>query len=59
MSSTEYENYGISRFGNPDFSVSPKFLKNFREILLTYSSPIFNYLSLIDLCQVRASSKMF
>ena len=59
MSSTEYENYGISPFGNPDFSVSPKFLKNFREILLTYSSPIFNYLSLIDLCQVRASSKMF
>jgi hypothetical protein len=59
MSSTEYENYGISPFGNPDISVSPKFLKNFREILLTYSSPIFNYLSLIDLCQVRASSKMF
>ena len=59
MSSTEYENYGISPFGNPDFSVSPKFLKNFREILLTYSSPIFNYLTLIDLCQVRASSKMF
>ena len=56
---TETENNGISPFGNPDFSVSPKFLKNFREILRRYSSPIFNYLTLIDLCQVRASSKMF
>ena len=44
---------------NPDLSIKPRFLKIFNQILTTYSSPILNYLSLIELSSCRLVNKTF
>ena len=59
LDKSESSRYGLSPFGNQDLSIKPRYLKLFGQILTNYSSPIFNYLSLIELSKIRGVNKMF